>query len=144
MGPATDGLCVGRVSVEQRRVLIVEDEPDNQEIVRAVVEDMVGCSAVLAADGVEALARVSEERPSLVLLDLMLPRMDGYEVARRLKSDPLSRHIPIIAITALARPSDRARALESGCDDYVDKPFDLDTLETKVRSMVFSDRETSL
>ena len=123
----------------QRRVLIVEDEPDNQEIVRAVVEDMVGCSAMLAADGVEALDRVSEELPSLVLLDLMLPRMDGYEVARRLKGDPRSSHIPIIAITALARPADRTRALEAGCNDYVDKPFDLDALEAKVRSMVFLD-----
>ncbi len=123
----------------QRRVLIVEDEPDNQEIVRAVVEDMVGCSAMLAADGVEALDRVSEELPSLVLLDLMLPKMDGYEVARRLKGDPRSSHIPIIAITALARPADRTRALEAGCNDYVDKPFDLDALEAKVRSVVFLD-----
>ncbi|MCL4535650.1 MAG: response regulator [Bacteroidetes bacterium] len=129
--------------MEQRRVLIVEDEPDNQEIVRAVVEDMVGCRAVLAGDGVEALARVSEELPSLVLLDLMLPKMDGYEVARRLKNDPRSRHVPIIAITALARPADRTRALECGCDDYVDKPFDLDALETKVRARVFSDPRTS-
>ncbi len=127
-------------SVDQWRVLIVEDEPDNQEIVRAVVEDMVGCKAVLASDGVEALARVSESLPSLVLLDLMLPKMDGYEVAKRLKSDPRSRHIPIIAITALARSADRARALECGCDDFVDKPFDLDALETKVRERVFLDR----
>ncbi len=126
--------------MDQRRVLIVEDEPDNQEIVRAVVEDMVGCQAVLAADGVEALARVSEALPSLVLLDLMLPKMDGYEVARRLKNDPLSRHVPIIAITALARPADRTRALECGCDDYVDKPFDLDALETKVRERVFPEQ----
>ncbi len=119
--------------MERPRVLIVEDEPDNQEIVRAVVEDMVGCSAVLASDGLEALDRASEERPSLVLLDLMLPRLDGYEVARRLKRDPLTRDVPIIAITALARPKDRVRATEAGCDDYVDKPFDLDLLEKKIR-----------
>jgi two-component system cell cycle response regulator len=129
--------------MEQRPVLIVEDEPDNQEIVRAVVEEMVGCRAVLAADGVEALARVSEEVPSLVLLDLMLPRMDGYEVARRIKNDPRSRHVPIIAITALARPADRSRAFECGCDDCVDKPFDLDALEVKVRSMVLGDPRPS-
>ncbi len=128
--------------MDQRRVLIVEDEPDNQEIVRAVVEDMVGCRAMLAADGVEALAAISEELPSLVLLDLMLPKMDGYEVARRIRKDPRSCHIPIIAITALARPADLARALDAGCDDYVDKPFDLDTLEMKVRARVFSDPGT--
>ncbi len=122
--------------MEQRRVLIVEDEPDNQEIVRAVVEEMVGCPAVLACDGVEALEITAEELPCLVLLDLMLPRMDGYEVARRIKSDPRTRDIPIIAITALARSSDRTRAIEAGCDDYVDKPFDLDTLERKVRARI--------
>ncbi len=116
------------------RVLIVEDEPDNQEIVRAVVEDLVGCSAILAGDGVEALSKAAEESPDLVLLDLMLPRLDGYEVARRLKGEPKTQGIPIIAITALARPKDRARALEAGCDDYVDKPFDLDLLERKIRA----------
>ncbi|MHB0868763.1 MAG: response regulator [Chloroflexota bacterium] len=130
--------------MEQRRILIVEDEPDNQEIVRVVVEDMVGCRAVLASDGIEALARVSEELPCLVLLDLMLPKMDGYEVARRLKKDPRSHEIPIIAITALARAADRSKALESGCDDYVDKPFDLDTLEKKIRARLFGDGRPSL
>jgi len=122
--------------MERPRVLIVEDEPDNQEIVRAVVEDMVGCRAVLASDGLEALDRVSEEAPSLVLLDLMLPKLDGYEVARRLKGDPLTTSIPIIAITALARPKDRARAIDAGCDDYLDKPFDLDLLERKIRANI--------
>lgn len=130
--------------MEQRRVLIVEDEPDNQEIVRAVVEDMVGCRAVLASDGVEAVARAVEEPPSLVLLDLMLPKMDGYEVARRLKRDPRTSSVPIIAITALARSVDRARALEAGCDDYVDKPFDLEALEKKIRTRVSCNRRPVL
>ena len=112
----------------------MEDEPDNQEIVRAVVEEMVGASAILAGDGIEAVSIAGSERPDLVLLDLMLPRLDGYEVARRLKSDPQTSGIPIVAITALARPKDRSRALEAGCDDYVDKPFDLDLLESKIRS----------
>jgi two-component system cell cycle response regulator DivK len=115
-------------------VLIVEDEPDNQEIVRAVVEDMVGCRAVLAADGLEALSMAFEETPSLVLLDLMLPKLDGYEVARRLKGDPRTSGVSIIAITALSRPRDRDRAFEAGCDDYVDKPFDLDLLERTIRA----------
>jgi len=118
------------------RVLIVEDEPDNQEIVRAVVEDMLGYRATLAGDGVDALAKVADDLPSLVLLDLMLPKLDGYEVARRLKKDPRTRDVPIIAITALARPADRAKALAAGCDDYVDKPFDIDILEQKIRESV--------
>ncbi|HEX9015314.1 MAG TPA: response regulator [Chloroflexota bacterium] len=116
------------------RVLIVEDEPDNQEIVRAVVEEMVGASAILASDGLEAVTRATEDTPDLVLLDLMLPRLDGYEVAKKLREDPRTREIPIVAITALSRPKDRTRALESGCDDYVDKPFDLDILERKIRA----------
>jgi two-component system, cell cycle response regulator DivK len=120
--------------MEPALVLIVEDEPDNQEIVRAVVEDMVGCRAVLASDGQEALSRAAEQAPCLVLLDLMLPKLDGYEVARRLRRDPLTREVPIIAITALARPKDRTRAIEAGCNDYVDKPFDLDLLERKIRA----------
>lgn len=118
------------------RVLIVEDEPDNQEIVRAVVEDMLGYRATLAGDGVDALAKAADDLPSLVLLDLMLPKLDGYEVARRLKKDPRTRDVPIIAITALARPADRAKALAAGCDDYVDKPFDIDILEQKIRESV--------
>ena len=120
--------------MELPRVLIVEDEPDNQEIVRAVVEEMVGAKAILAGDGLEALAVATREKPDLVLLDLMLPRLDGYEVARRLKNEPRTSEIPIVAITALARPKDRTRAIEAGCDDYVDKPFDLDLLERKIRS----------
>lgn len=118
------------------QVLIVEDEPDNQEIVRAVVEDILGYHATLASDGMEAMARLSEELPNLVLLDLMLPKLDGYEVVRRMKSDSRTRNVPVIAITALARPRDRARALEAGCDDFVDKPFDLDALERKIRARI--------
>src|SRR5512133_3806685 len=120
-------------TMELPRVLIVEDEPDNQEIVRAVVEEMVGASAILAGDGLEAVSVATREKPDLVLLDLMLPRLDGYEVARQLKGNPDTSAIPIIAITALARPKDRTRAVEAGCDDYVDKPFDLDLLERKIR-----------
>ncbi len=120
--------------MRERQILIVEDEPDNREIVRTVVEDMLGCHAALAADGEEALSRAFEVLPDLVLLDLMLPRIDGYEVARRLRADPRTCHIPIVAITALVRPRDRTRAKEAGCDDYVDKPFDLDLLEKKIQA----------
>jgi CheY-like chemotaxis protein len=129
--------------VQGRRVLIVEDEPDNREIVRAVVEDMVGFPATLAGDGLEALEKAAEEVPALVLLDLMLPGLDGYEVARRLRSDPRTCHVPIVAITALARPRDRARASEAGCDDFVDKPFDLDLLERKIRQRLLGDEKAS-
>ena len=80
------------------------------------------------------LACVERERPGMILLDLMMPRLDGFEVARKLKADPSTAGIPIVAVSALARPDDREAALAAGCDDFVRKPFELDELEAKIRS----------
>ena len=115
-------------------ILIVEDEPQNQDILRTVVEDFLGARAMLAGDGQEALAAVQGQRPDLILLDLMMPVLDGYAVARRLKGDPATAGIPIIALTAMARQQDEEAALEAGCDAFVSKPFDLDVVEEAIRS----------
>ena len=109
-------------------VLIVEDETDNREIMRAVVEDILGYSALLASDGMEALQLLQDAKPNVILMDLMMPVMDGFEATRRLKAAEETRHIPIVAVTALSRPSDHERAIGHGADDYVSKPFDIDTL----------------
>ena len=109
-------------------VLIVEDEPDNREIMRAVVEDLLGYKALLAADGEEALRLASEHRPHLILMDLMMPVLDGFETIRKLKTGHGTASIPIVAVTALSRRVDRQRAVENGADDYLSKPFDLDLL----------------
>ena len=109
-------------------VLIVEDEPDNREIMRAVVEDLLGYRTVLASDGVSAVAAAREYLPDLVLMDLMMPTLDGFEATRRIKSSAETRHIPVVAVTALGRPTDRQRAMEEGADAYMSKPFDLDVL----------------
>jgi CheY-like chemotaxis protein len=109
-------------------VLIVEDEHDNREIMRAVVEDLLGYTALLAADGEEALRFAKDHSPRLVLMDLMMPVLDGFEAIRHLKSAHHTAAIPVIAISALSRPVDRQRALEYGADDYLSKPFDLDLL----------------
>jgi two-component system alkaline phosphatase synthesis response regulator PhoP len=112
----------------ERLVLIVEDEPDNREIMRAVVEDILGYRALLAADGEEALRLAGEYRPRLMLMDLMMPVLDGFEAIRKLKAEEGTAGIPIVAVTALSRPVDRQRAVEDGADDYIGKPFDLDSL----------------
>jgi CheY-like chemotaxis protein len=122
--------------LERPHILIVEDEPDNREVVRVVVEEILGCRAVVAVDGPEAVEKAFEHLPELILLDMMLPGLSGYEVCKRLKEDPRTSAIPIVALTAMARVEDRVLAREVGCEDFVDKPFDLDTLEAKIRALV--------
>jgi two-component system, cell cycle response regulator DivK len=121
------------VSTELGLVLIGEDEPDNQVIMQTVVESLVGARAAVAGDGLAVLACVERERPRMILLDLMMPGLDGFEVTRQLKSDPATASIPIVAISALARPDDREAALAAGCDDFVRKPFELDELEALIK-----------
>ena len=118
---------------EDALVLIGEDEPDNQVILQTVVESLVGARAAVAGDGLAVLASVERERPKMILLDLMLPALDGFQVARQLKGDPATRAIPIVAVSAMARPDDREAALAAGCDDFVRKPFELDDLEALIR-----------
>jgi two-component system, cell cycle response regulator DivK len=115
-------------------VLIGEDEPDNQVILQTVVESLVGARAEVAGDGLTVLACVSRERPKMILLDLMMPGLDGFQVTRQLKADPATAGIPIVAVSAMARPDDRDAALAAGCDEFVRKPFELDDLEAMIRT----------
>jgi two-component system cell cycle response regulator DivK len=115
-------------------VLIGEDEPDNQLILQTVVETLLGVRAEVAGDGLAVLAFVERERPKIILLDLMMPILDGFQVTRHLKSNPATANIPIVAVSAMARPNDRETALAAGCDDFVRKPFELDDLEAVIRS----------
>src|SRR3954463_8565119 len=87
-------------------ILIGEDEPDNQVIMQTVVESLVGARAEVASDGLAVLASVERERPRMILLDLMMPGLDGFQVTRHLKADPATASIPIVAVSALARPDD--------------------------------------
>ncbi|HEV8586970.1 MAG TPA: ATP-binding protein [Methylomirabilota bacterium] len=111
-----------------RDVLVIEDEPSTQELIRAVVEDLLGGKARICDSGEHCLALAREHTPALVLLDLMLPGMSGWEVARRLRQDPRTAAVPIIAVSALSRSQDRESALHAGCDAYVPKPFTPDEL----------------
>jgi two-component system, cell cycle response regulator DivK len=118
---------------EDALVLIGEDEPDNQVILQTVVESLVGARAAVAGDGLAVLASVERERPRMILLDLMMPGLDGFQVTRQLKANPDTASIPIVAVSAMARPDDREAALAAGCDDFVRKPFELDDLEAVIR-----------
>ena len=114
--------------LDGREVLIVEDEPQTQDLMRLVVEDMLGGTARICDDGEQALREVTARLPALILLDLMLPRLSGWEVARRLRQNPRTAAIPIIAVSALSRPQEREAALHAGCDAYLTKPFTPDDL----------------
>jgi signal transduction histidine kinase/CheY-like chemotaxis protein len=111
-----------------REVLVVEDEPATQELMRAVVEDLLRGRARICDDGAHCLALAGEHPPALILLDLMLPGLSGWEVARRLRREPRTAAVPIIAVSALSRSQERESALHAGCDAYVAKPFTPDEL----------------
>ncbi|HVN84048.1 MAG TPA: response regulator [Candidatus Binatia bacterium] len=110
-----------RESGQPKRILVVEDDADNRRIVTKVLS-VEGYTVVEATDGYEAIAKTQAERPDLILMDLALPNMDGWEATRRIKADPELKHIPVIALTAFAMRGDEEQARAAGCDDYVPKP----------------------
>lgn len=118
------------------KILIVDDDPRNVELLKAYLTTVGNYEASTAQDGVEALEQVSEAAPDLVLLDIMMPRMDGYEVCARLKKDQNTQFIPIVMVTALHGTEERIKALEVGADDFLSKPFNIYELLARVRSLV--------
>jgi two-component system cell cycle response regulator DivK len=117
------------------RVLVVEDHPLNRKLVRDVLV-AAGYDVVEAATGEEGLAAAAEQPPDLVLMDLQLPGIDGTETLRRLRDGTLDRGVPVVAVTALAMPSDRAHAAEAGFDGYVEKPISIRALPVQVQSFL--------
>lgn len=115
-----------------KRILVVEDQEDNRKIVRDLVTAS-GYELVEAATGEEGLEAAARERPDLILMDIQLPGIDGYEVTRRIKANPDLRHIPIIAVTSFALSGDDKKAFAAGCDGYVTKPFSPRLLLAKIR-----------
>jgi len=115
----------------RKHILLVEDEEDNMQILRDLLT--ADYEIAEAINGEKALAAVAKKRPDLILMDIQLPIMDGYEATRRLKADPASRSIPIIAITSYALGEDERRARAAGCDDFVAKPYSPRFLLAKVR-----------
>lgn len=118
------------------KVLVVDDNAQNLELLCAYMEDVENVVTIAAANGEEALAKVNEEHPDLILLDVMMPRMSGFEVCRHLKSDPQTRDIQIIMVTALNEVGDHERAVDSGTDEFLTKPVNRVELITRVRSLL--------
>ena len=117
------------------KLLLAEDEPDVQLIARLSLKK-AGFTVVTAGNGLEALERVAAERPDVILLDWMMPDMDGYETCRRLKADPATADIPVIFLTARVQEAEVARALALGAAGCIGKPFDALSLGQRVRELV--------
>jgi len=123
-------------TTHRHTVLLVDDNPQNLELLEIYMEDLPEVRVVTAANGLEAIAKVAEESPELVLLDIMMPKMSGFEVCKRIKADPKTRDIVVIMVTALNETSDIERAAECGTDDYISKPIDRVSLVALVRSLL--------
>jgi len=118
-----------------RRILVVEDTEDNRQIVRDLLNS-AGFEVLEATDGASGVALAAESRPDLIIMDVQLPVMDGYEATQRLKSDPALRAIPVIAVTSYALSGDEERSRAAGCDGYLSKPFSPSHLLRMVRGFL--------
>lgn len=117
------------------RVVIADDDPDIRRLVEMTVTN-AGCDVTVAADGEEALERVREALPDLVILDVLMPRMDGWEVARALKSDPQTKSVPLMFLTSRGQEHDVLEGFDSGAVDYMVKPFSPRELQVRVRAVL--------
>jgi len=120
------------------KILLVEDNEDNRDMLSRRLTRR-GYELVIAVDGGEGVALAASETPDLILMDMSLPVLDGWEATRRVKADPKTQHIPIIALTAHAMSGDREKVMEAGCDDYDTKPVDLTRLIGKIEAFLGKD-----
>jgi two-component system alkaline phosphatase synthesis response regulator PhoP len=118
--------------MNSKTILIVDDEEDLVETVRFPLE-MEGYHVLVSHNGEEALDQARKEKPDLILLDLMLPKVDGYKVCHRLKSDDRYKHIPVLMLTAKSQEKDMMLGMETGANEYITKPFDIRDLLKKVK-----------
>ena len=121
------------------RILLVEDNEMNRDMLSRRLQRK-GYSVLIAIDGEQGLATAYSEMPDLILMDISLPFIDGYEVTRRLKANPRTKHIPVIALTAHALLTDRDKALRAGCNDYDTKPVDFSRLTEKIETLLVKEK----
>jgi CheY-like chemotaxis protein len=117
-------------------VLLAEDNPQHLELIEAYMDEMPEVRLITAVNGAEAIAKVQAETPDLVLLDIMMPKMSGFEVCKRIKGDPRTRDTLVVMVTALNETGDIERAAECGTDDYLTKPVDRKALVKLVRNLL--------
>jgi two-component system, cell cycle response regulator DivK len=120
---------------ETKKILVVDDNRDNRELVVKVLK-IRGYHIIEAVDGEDAMLKAVQEMPDLILMDISIPRIDGYEVTRRLKSREAFRDVPIIALTAHAMSGDREKAFNAGCQGYVSKPINVRELPELIKSFI--------
>ena len=118
-----------------KKVLVVEDTEDNRQILRDLLS-AAGYDIVEAHDGAQGVAKASEHKPDLILMDNQMPLMDGYEATRRIKADPALKSIPVIAVTSYALSGDEEKTRDAGCDGYIAKPFSPRQMLAKVREVL--------
>jgi two-component system cell cycle response regulator DivK len=118
-----------------KRILAIEDHEENRRLLHDLLTS-VGYELIEAVTGEEGVTLAATQLPDLILMDIQLPGIDGYEVTRRIKANPALRHIPVIAVTSYALSGDDVKALEAGCDAYVTKPFDPAELLEKIRDFL--------
>ena len=137
MSGTTDSLIdeAALADLSSARILLVDDNQQNLELMQAYLESLP-CRLSTARDGLEAIEVLQREKPDLVLLDVMMPKMSGFEVCRKIKGDPATRATVVIMVTALHEVGDHERAVESGTDDFLTKPVNKLELLTRVRSLL--------
>ncbi len=119
----------------KRKILIVEDIPGLIHILQLEVQRL-GYETILASNGEEAVELALAQLPNLIMMDIMMPEMDGLEAARRIRENPQTRTIPIIAVTALSSRKDKKKCFDSGCDDYLSKPFTASKLSSSITKLL--------
>lgn len=121
--------------MSKAKILYIEDNTDNMTLVRRVLE-IEGYEVIPAETGREGLAKAYENKPDIIITDINLPDIDGYEITDKLKKDKMTAHIPIIAMTANVMKKDRENVLQAGCDGYISKPIDIDELPAQVENFL--------
>jgi two-component system cell cycle response regulator DivK len=121
-----------------KRILYIEDNPDNRLLIRRVLQ-VEGYEVIEAVDGQSGMQQAADGKPDLILMDINLPEIDGYEVTARLKQLPGLSRIPIIAVTANVMKGDREKTLAAGCDGYIQKPIDIDLLPGQIERFLKKD-----
>ncbi|MBI4249277.1 MAG: response regulator [Elusimicrobia bacterium] len=119
---------------DKKTILVVEDHESVRSLLKRLLEEE-NYRVIVAVDGEEALSRVAQEVPDLILLDVMLPKLDGMEVCRRVRRDPAAGRVPIMMLTARGAPADQAAGLRLGANDYVVKPFDAEELKGRITAL---------